>query len=158
MENWAVATGLEIISFNSSPKEIEGHSVVCDSLWPHRQNTEVGRLSLLQGFSQPRLNIGLPHCRRILYQLSYQGSPIPKKVNAKEYSNYCPTALISHSSKVMLKILQAKLQQYLNQNFQMYKLNLERQRNQRSNCQHPLDHRKSKKIPGEHLLLLYWLC
>ena len=115
MENWAVATGLEIISFNSSPKEIEGHSVVCDSLWPHRQNTEVGRLSLLQGFSQPRLNIGLPHCRRILYQVSYQGSPIPKKVNAKEYSNYCPTALISHSSKVMFKILQTRFQQYMNQ-------------------------------------------
>ena len=81
--------------------------------------------------------------------------PIPKKGNVKECSNYHTFALISHSSKVMLKILQAKLQQYLNQNFQMYKLNLERQRNQRSNCQHPLDHRKSKKIPGEHLLLLY---
>ena len=33
-----------------------------------------------------------------------------------------------------------------------------RQRNQRSNCQHPLDHRKSKRIPEKHLLLLYWLC
>jgi len=36
--------------------------------------------------------------------------PIPKKGNAKEYSNYCTIALISHSSKVMLKILQAWLQ------------------------------------------------
>ena len=34
----------------------------------------------------------------------------------------------------------------------------ERQRNQRSNCHHPLDHRKSKKIPEINLLLLYWLC
>ena len=40
--------------------------------------------------------------------------PIPKKGNAKECSNYCPTALISHASKVMLKILQARLQQYVN--------------------------------------------
>ena len=40
--------------------------------------------------------------------------PIPKKGNAKEYSNYCITALISHASKVMLKILQATLQQYMN--------------------------------------------
>ena len=40
--------------------------------------------------------------------------PIPKKVNAKEYSNYCTIALISHASKVMLKILQARLQQYVN--------------------------------------------
>ena len=40
--------------------------------------------------------------------------PIPKKGNAKEYSNYCTIALISHASKVMLKILQARLQQYMN--------------------------------------------
>ena len=41
-------------------------------------------------------------------------SPIPKKGNAKECSNYCTIALISHISKVMLKILQARLQQYVN--------------------------------------------
>ena len=40
--------------------------------------------------------------------------PIPKKGNAKECSNYHTTALISHASKVMLKILQARLQQYVN--------------------------------------------
>ena len=40
--------------------------------------------------------------------------PIPKKGNAKECSNYRTIALISHASKVMLKILQARLQQYLN--------------------------------------------
>ena len=39
--------------------------------------------------------------------------PIPKKDNAKECSNYCAIALISHASKVMLNILQARLQQYL---------------------------------------------
>ena len=39
--------------------------------------------------------------------------PIPKKSNAKECSNYCTIALISHASKVMLKILQARLQQYM---------------------------------------------
>ena len=43
--------------------------------------------------------------------------PVPKKGNAKECSNYCTTALISHASKVMLKILQARLQQYVNQEF-----------------------------------------
>ena len=41
--------------------------------------------------------------------------PIPKKDNSKECSKYCTTALISHASKVMLKILQARLQQYVNQ-------------------------------------------
>ena len=40
--------------------------------------------------------------------------PSPKKGNAKECSNYCTIALISHASKVMLKILQARLQQYVN--------------------------------------------
>ena len=40
--------------------------------------------------------------------------PIPKKGNAKECSNYCTIALISYASKVMLKILQARLQQYMN--------------------------------------------
>ena len=40
--------------------------------------------------------------------------PIPKKGNAKKCSNYCTIALISHASKVMLKILQASLQQYVN--------------------------------------------
>ena len=39
---------------------------------------------------------------------------IPKKGNAKECSDYCTTSLISHASKVMLKILQARLQQYVN--------------------------------------------
>ena len=40
--------------------------------------------------------------------------PIPKKANAKEYTNYHTIALISHASKIMLKILQARLQQYVN--------------------------------------------
>ena len=40
--------------------------------------------------------------------------PIPKKGNTKECSNYHTTALISHASKAMLKILQARLQQYMN--------------------------------------------
>ena len=40
--------------------------------------------------------------------------PIPKKGNAKECSNYCTIALISHANKLMLKILQTRLQQYMN--------------------------------------------
>ena len=40
--------------------------------------------------------------------------PIPKKGNAKKYSNYCTITFISHASKVMLKILQAGLQKYMN--------------------------------------------
>ena len=56
----------------------------------------------------------------LLYWLNYHCwkrsvfIPVPKKDNAKEHSNYHTVALISHSSKVMLKILQARLQQYIN--------------------------------------------
>ena len=43
--------------------------------------------------------------------------PIPRKGNAEEFSNYHTVLLISHASQVMLKILQASLQQYMNQEF-----------------------------------------
>ena len=52
--------------------------------------------------------------------------PIPKKGNAKECSHYHTIALISHASKVMLKILQARFQHYETVNFQMLKLDLEK--------------------------------
>ena len=51
---------------------------------------------------------------------------IPNKGNARESSNYHTISLISHTSKVMLKILQARLQQYINQELQMFKLDLEK--------------------------------
>ena len=51
---------------------------------------------------------------------------IPKKGNAKECSDYCTVALISPASKVMLKILQPRLQKYMNHELQMSKLDLEK--------------------------------
>ena len=70
---------------SSSAGERESRSVLSDSLPPHGlyspwnspgQNTGVGSHSSLQGiFPIQGLNPGLPHCRQILYQLSYQGSP-----------------------------------------------------------------------------------
>ena len=81
---------------------------------------------------------------------------IPKKGNAKECSNYCTIALISHASKVMLKILQARLQQYVNHELPDVQAGFRKeQRNQRSNCQHLLDHQQSKRVPEKHLFLLY---
>ena len=52
--------------------------------------------------------------------------PIPKKDNAKECSNYCTIALISHTNKVMLKILQASFNSTWTEKFQMFKLVLEK--------------------------------
>ena len=81
--------------------------------------------------------------------------PIPKKGNAKECSNYCTIALISHASKVMLKILQARLQQYVNCELPDVQAGFRKgKRNQRSNHQCLLDHQKTKRVP-EKLLLLY---
>ena len=53
-------------------------------------------------------------------------TPIPKKGNVKECSKYHTIALISHTSKEILKILQARLQQYVNHELQMFKLDLEK--------------------------------
>ena len=58
--------------------------------------------------------------------------PIPKKGNAKECSNYCTVVLISHASKVMLKILQARLQQYKNHELPDVQAGFKKQRNQSS--------------------------
>ena len=60
--------------------------------------------------------------------------PIPKKGNTKECSNYCTVALISHPSKVTLKILQARLQQYVNGELPDVQAGFRKGRNQRSNC------------------------
>ena len=66
--------------------------------------------------------------------------------NAKECSDYCTIALISHASKAMLKILQARLQQYMNRELPDVQAEFRKGRGTRDqiNCQHPLDHRKIK--------------
>ena len=82
--------------------------------------------------------------------------PIPKKGNGKECSSYHKIALISHASKVMLKILHARLQQYMNHELPDVQAGFRKGRGtRRSNCQHLLDHGKSKRVPEKHLFLLY---
>ena len=82
---------------------------------------------------------------------------IPKKGNAKECSNYRTITLILHACKVMLKILQARLQQYLNRELPDIQAGFRKGRgtsDQIANMD-PLDHGKSKKVPEKHLFLLY---
>ena len=69
------------------------------------------------------------------------------KGNAKECSNYRTIVLISHASKVMLKILQPRLQQYMNHELPDVQAGFRKGRGQ-------LDHRKSKRIPDKHSALL----
>ena len=74
--------------------------------------------------------------------------PIPKKGNAKECSNYCTIALISNASKVMLKILQARLQQYVNCERPDVQAGFRKGRGTRDQiaCQHPLNHQKASEF------------
>ena len=76
--------------------------------------------------------------------------PITKKGNAKECSNYLTIAVISHASKVMLKILQARLQQYVNHEILDVQAGFRKGRGTRVQIQHQLNHRKSKKVPEKH--------
>ena len=70
--------------------------------------------------------------------------PVPKKGNAKGRSDYHTVAFISHASKVMLWILQTRLQQYVNCQLPDVWAGFRKGRGTTSNCQHPLDHRKNK--------------
>ena len=89
-------------------------------------------------------------------QFSFQSQ---RKAMPKNVQITTTIALISHANKVMLKILQARFQQYVKHELPDVQAGFKkRQRNQRSNCQLPVDHQKSKSVPGKHLFLLYWLC
>ena len=82
--------------------------------------------------------------------------PIPKKGNTKECSNYHTIAVISHTSKVMLKILQARLQQYMNHeliDIQAGFRKVRGTRDQITNIHWII--KKGKGVPENHLLLLY---
>ena len=88
--------------------------------------------------------------------------PIIKKGNAKECSNYHSIALISYDSKVMLKIPQARLQQYMN--WEIPNVQAEFRKGKGTQDQIANIHlitarefQRSKRVPGKHLILLYWL-
>ena len=82
--------------------------------------------------------------------------PIQKKDNAKECSNYCTIALTSHATKVMLKVLQARLQQYVIHELPDVQAGLRKGRGTRDQIAniHWITE-KSKRVPEKHLLLFY---
>ena len=84
--------------------------------------------------------------------------PIPKKGNAKECSNYHTIALSSHASKVKLKILQARLQQYVNCELPVVQAGFRKGRGTRKQIANIHWIIKKARVPGKHLFLLYWLC
>ena len=85
--------------------------------------------------------------------------PIPKKGSAKECSNDHTIALISHASKVMLKILQVRLQQFVIQELPDGQTGFRKGRETRDQIANICwIIKKGKRIPEKHLLLLHWLC
>ena len=102
LENSAVSTGLEKISFHCNPKEKERKvAQSCPTLCDPMDCSLSG--SLINGIFQVRV------LERVA--ISFYN---PKERQCQRMLNYHTIALVSHTSKVMLKILQARLQQYLN--------------------------------------------
>ena len=88
--------------------------------------------------------------------LFFNPLPLPKKGNAKECSNYCTIALFSHASKVMLKILQARLQQYVNYELPDVQAGFRKGRGTRdqiANIHWIME--KAREFQKKHLFLLY---
>ena len=81
-------------------------------------------------------------------------TPIPKKGNAKDWSNYHTTALILHISKVIHKILKARLQQDVNQELPDVQAAFRKGRGTKIKLPTSI----CKRIPETHLLLFHWLC
>src|SRR5574342_437273 len=80
---------------------------------------------------------------------------IPKKGNARECSNYHTIALISHASKVRLKILQARLQQYVNRELPDVQADFRKGRGTRDQVANISWIMEKARVPEKHLLLLY---
>ena len=88
------------------------------------------------------------HCKRSVF------IPISKKGNAKESSNYRTIALISHASKVMLKILQASLQQYMNHELPDVQAGFRKGRGTRDQIANIHWIIEKARVPEKHLFLL----
>ena len=80
---------------------------------------------------------------------------IPKKGNPKECSNYCKLALISHASKVMVKFLQTRLQQYVNRELPDVQAGFRKDRGTRDQIADIQWIIKKVRVPEKHLFLLY---
>ena len=82
--------------------------------------------------------------------------PTSKKGSNKEHSNHCTIALISHTSKVMLKILQVRLQQYVNRELPDVQAGFRKNKGTRDQIANiPLDHQKSKRIPEKNIYFCF---
>ena len=89
-----------------------------------------------------------------LEKVSFHSNP---RGSAKECSNYCTIVLLSHTSKVMIKILQARLQQYMNHELPDVQAGFRKSRGTRDQTAKIRWIIEEVRVPEKHLFLLYWL-
>ena len=103
-----------------------------------------------------------PAYRFLRSQVRYSGIPISLRIFHcllwSTWSNYCIIALISHTSKIMLKILQARLQQYMNCELPDVQSGFIKGRGTRDQIVNICWIMEKARVPEKHLFLLYWLC
>ena len=136
----------------------EGHKIEITKLY---QDMQKKRKFLFLIYWILRYHICQQICKTQQWPQDWKRSvfiPIPKKGNDKECSNYCTIALISHSSKVMLKILQARLQQYVNHELPDVQAGFRKGRGTRDQSANIRWIMEKARVPEKHLFLLYWLC
>ena len=107
-------------------------------------------------WTQHAIKFGKHSCGHRTGKVSFHS--IPKKANAKECTNYCTVSLISHASKVMPQILQARFQQYMNWEIPDVQARFRKGRGTRGQIAdiHWIFERAREF--QKHVLLLYWLC
>ena len=127
----------------------------------HLQSVHLSRF--ISSHFPPWLRYSSPPISPFLVMYWYIFTPIQKKGNAKKYSNHPTIVLISYVSEEMLKILQARLQQYVNQEISHVQGRLGKGRGTRDKTVHIcwiIEKGKTREFQKKekHLLLLHWLC
>ena len=119
---------------------------------------EVIKFELFQILNDDAVKVLHSICQQIWKTQQWKRSvfiPIPKKGNAKQSSNYCTIALISHTSKVMLKFLQARLQQYVNCDLPDIQADFRKGRETRDQIATICWIIEKARVPEKHLFLPY---
>ena len=141
-----------LISYNSL---VNNHTVL--RTWENHQQSVNAEPSFTRALKQNSPDELLVPCKPVLSFrkacTSFQRKAMPKNVQTTAQLHSSHTA-----SNVLLSPPSQASTVREQQTFRCSSWIQKRQRNQRSNCPHPLDHGKSKRVPEKHLFLLYWLC
>ena len=165
LENSAVATGQKKLFLFQSQRKVKLKNVQTTTQL-HSSHTPVGHnwatsLSLFTFHFHALEKEMATHSSILAWRIPGMAEPggLLSMGSHRIRHDWSDLAAAAHTNKVMLKILQARLQQYVNYELPYIQAGFRKGRgNQRSNCQHSLDHQKSERVPEKHLFLLCWLC